>query len=103
MKKLLLVLIFIPFVSFGQKNTKFRIVSETETETITWGVESDRGVGAGTSTGNTIVPDFISRLVVYTYDRNPFNDNEKSLKIFIDERSSPFLLRFSISRWLFYY
>jgi hypothetical protein len=64
-------------MSFGQKNTKYRIVSETETETITWGEESDRWKG-----------DFKSRLVEYIYDRNPFNDNEKSLKIFIDERSS---------------
>lgn len=27
--------------------------------------------------------DFKSRLAEYTYDRNPFNDNEKSLKIFL--------------------
>ena len=89
MKKLILVLIFIPLVSFGQKNTKFRMVSETETETITWGKKQKYGhYDTKTSTGYIKRPVFNSRLAVYTFDRNPFNDNEKSLKILI-YNSSP--------------
>lgn len=89
MKKLILVLIFIPFVSFGQKNTKIRFVSKTEKETITWGDAYTFRTGTETSTG--IVwgpPNFKSRLAEYTYDRNPFNDNEKSLKIFLFDSAS---------------
>ena len=87
MRKLILVLIFIPLVSLGQKNTKFRMVSETETETITWGEKQTGGsyYGTKTSTGYIKRPVFNSRLAVYTFDRNPFNDNEKSLKILIDK------------------
>ena len=60
MKNFVFVLLFIPIVAFGQEKT----ITDLGVETITYG----------------------KNLVTYVYDGNPFNDNEKSLKIFTHRR-----------------
>ena len=59
MKNLVLLLLILPFTLFGQKRT----VTDLGVETINYSGK---------------------RQMVYVYDGNPFNDNEKSLKIFLE-------------------
>ena len=80
MKHLLLILLFVPLISFGQKRT----VTDLGVEQIEYGEKTKFYAGGYNTIGinSSHTDQYIPRyLAYYYYDGNPFNDNEKSLNI----------------------